>query len=234
MQLTASYAARLEGKTPLGVLTVETPDISQYLDFAWYDWVWYKENPGLEVPKLGRFLGVSHSSSNLMTFHVLPESGIPIQAGTVQRVTELEKQTDENKEKIKVFSDKIIHIFRLSVDGDKPKLEDWADLLEDDQDFVDEFNWLFDNPDVPEADDEFDPDSYDHYLNMELAIDRGGENPEFAKVTKRLKDHHGNPIGTALDNPRKVQYKVYSFGQITSVIQLYDKTYQREREVFHN
>ena len=36
---------------------------------------------------------------------------------------------------------------------------------------------------------------------MELAIDRGGENPEFAKVTKRLKDHHGNPIFTASDNP---------------------------------
>ena len=36
---------------------------------------------------------------------------------------------------------------------------------------------------------------------MELNIDRGGECPQFAKVTKRLKDAHGNPIGTANDNP---------------------------------
>ena len=36
---------------------------------------------------------------------------------------------------------------------------------------------------------------------MELDIDRGGEQPEFAKVTKRLKDHRGNPIGTANNNP---------------------------------
>ena len=204
MQLTASNAAGLEGKTPLGKLTGETPDISQFLDFGWYDWVWFKENAGLDVPRIGRFLGIADSASNIMTYHILPESGIPIMAGTVQRVTELEKQTDATKERMKVYSDKIRDKFkegRLSVPGDRPKLEDWADLLEDDQDFADEFNRLFDNTDVPEADDEFDPDSFDSYLNMELAIDRGGEHAEFARVTKRLKDHRGNPIGTANDNP---------------------------------
>mmetsp|Transcript_26808 Transcript_26808/g.40563 ORF Transcript_26808/g.40563 Transcript_26808/m.40563 type:complete len:138 (-) Transcript_26808:449-862(-) len=37
---------------------------------------------------------------------------------------------------------------------------------------------------------------------MELAIGKDGhETPQFAKVTKRLKDHRGNPIGTAHDNP---------------------------------
>ena len=204
MQLTASNAADLNGKTPLGDLTGETPDISQYLDFGWYDWVWYKENAGLDVPRLGRFLGIAHSSSNLMTFHILPESGIPVQAGTVQRMTELEKQTDAHKERMQAFTEKIAKKFkegRLLMDGDKPKLEDWADLLDDDDDFADEFNRLYDNADVPEADDEFDPDAFDHYLDMELAIDRGGEHPEFARVTKRLRDHRGNPIGTANNNP---------------------------------
>ena len=94
MQVTASNAANLQGRTPLGALTGETPDISQYLDFAWYDWVWYRTNAGLDIPKLGKFLGVAHSASNMLTFHILPESGIPIQAGTVQRVTKPEKQTD--------------------------------------------------------------------------------------------------------------------------------------------
>ena len=60
---------------------------------------------------------------------------------------------------------------------------------------------MFDNPDVAEADDSFDPDAFDQYLNMELAIDRGGEHPQFAKVTKRLRDKDGKPIGTAHDNP---------------------------------
>ena len=84
----------MNGKTPLGAITGETPDISQYLDFGWYDWVWYKENAGLDVPQIGKFLGIADSVSNLMTYHILPASGIPITAGTVQRVTHLELQTD--------------------------------------------------------------------------------------------------------------------------------------------
>ena len=112
MQLTASNAADLDGRTPLGALTGETPDISQNLDFAWYDWVWYKENAGLDVPKLGRFLGIADSASNLLTFHILPESCIPLQAGTVQRVTEPEKQTTAVQERMKVFSEKVANKFK--------------------------------------------------------------------------------------------------------------------------
>jgi hypothetical protein len=60
---------------------------------------------------------------------------------------------------------------------------------------------VFNNPEVEEADDSWTPDSYDGYVNMELALDRGGEHPEAAKVTKRLKDKDGNPIGTEHSNP---------------------------------
>ena len=205
MQLTATNAGGLDGITPLGALTGETPDISQYLDFGFYDWVWYKENAGLDVPRLGRFLGIANSSSNLLTFSILPESGIPIQAGTVQRVTEPEKGTDATKERMKSYSDKIAGKFkekRLLVDSSTGSdLEEWSDLLEDDRDSADEFNRLFDNTDVPEADDNFDPDTYDDYINKEISVDQGDVHPVRATVTKRLKDNRGNPIGTAHPNP---------------------------------
>ena len=141
---------------------------------------------------------------NIHSFHILPESGIPIIAGTVQRVTQLELQTDANKQRTKSFNDKIADRFKdrnLQFDGDNPDIDDWGELYEDDEDFVSEFYKVFDNEDVKDADDEFDPDSFDHYLHVELAIDRGSEHPEHARVTKRLKDHRGNPIGTANDNP---------------------------------
>ena len=60
---------------------------------------------------------------------------------------------------------------------------------------------MFDNEDVKESDDVLDPDSWDHCLSMDLAIDRGSETPRFTRVTKRLKDHCGSPIGTANSNP---------------------------------
>jgi len=36
---------------------------------------------------------------------------------------------------------------------------------------------------------------------MELAMPRESDGPEYARVTKRLKDANGLPIGTANDNP---------------------------------
>ena len=36
---------------------------------------------------------------------------------------------------------------------------------------------------------------------MELALDLGGEQTEYARVKKRLKENQGRPIGIASDNP---------------------------------
>ena len=60
MKHTASYAADLNGCTPIEQLTGDTPNISELLDFAFYDRVWHKENAGLGIPELGRFLGIAH------------------------------------------------------------------------------------------------------------------------------------------------------------------------------
>jgi hypothetical protein len=38
-------------------------------------------------------------------------------------------------------------------------------------------------------------------MGMELSLDRRGEGPTYARVTKRLRDANGLPIGTANDNP---------------------------------
>jgi hypothetical protein len=53
--------------------------------------------------------------------------------------------------------------------------------MEFDKDFQAEFDNIVNDPKVPEADKDFDPDVYDDtYVNMELAIPRDGEGPEVA------------------------------------------------------
>jgi hypothetical protein len=123
---------------------------------------------------------------------------------TVQRVTELEKSTDVNKARVIKCDEAIAKRFkeeRLAKNGDKPDPEDWADLIESDPDFAEEFARTFDDPDIKEADDDFDPDSHDGCVNMELLLDRPGAEPELAQATKRLKDKDGRPIGASNDNP---------------------------------
>ena len=76
------------------------------------------------------------------------------------------------------------------------------------------------NDDIPEADDEFDPESFDNYVNMEIAIDRHDDGPEFARVTKLLKEKDGLPIGTATKNPilDTIMYEVeYADGYKTAM-----------------
>ena len=83
IQITASFVAYLKGRTPLEALTSETPDISQYLDFGFYDWAWFKEDAVPRETKLRILLGVSHHIRSLMSYWVFPASGIPMSITTV-------------------------------------------------------------------------------------------------------------------------------------------------------
>ena len=60
-----------KGRTPIEIITGETPDISEYLDFGFYDEVWFKDNAGLSPPKPGRWLGVTSRTGKLMTYYIL-------------------------------------------------------------------------------------------------------------------------------------------------------------------
>ena len=42
--LTHSLAGKLEGVIPITQVTGETADISEYLDFGFYEQVWFKDN----------------------------------------------------------------------------------------------------------------------------------------------------------------------------------------------
>ena len=54
MSRTYSAAGGLHGNIPIQGVTGETEDISKYLDFGFYDQVWYKDNAGLDPAQAGR------------------------------------------------------------------------------------------------------------------------------------------------------------------------------------
>ena len=202
--LTYTQAGSLQGGIPLCQVTGETPDISEYLDFSFYDPIWYKDNAGASPFEPGRWLGVSVTTGRLMTYHVLTKKGTVLSRSTVQRVTTLELSTENVKKIFTEFDASIDAKFKSkpsSFQGDKPNPEDWADLFSEDQDFVDEFRKIFNDNSIKEADEYTEETLDDTYLNMEIALPRDSEGPEYAKVTKRLRDANGIPIGTANDNP---------------------------------
>jgi hypothetical protein len=204
MRMTASTAGRLNGRTPIEKVTGETPDISENLDFGFYDICWYRDNAGLGETKIGRWLGVSHKVGGLMSYWILTSTGSRISRTTVQRVTNLETQITEHAVRITEFDTAVKAILKeddLAYDGSKANPAAWADFIDSDVNFEEEFQLIINDESILEADDKFTADSYDTYINMELALERGDDKPTYAKVTKRLKDKDGLPIGTANDNP---------------------------------
>ena len=222
MQRTASWSGSLEGRTPLEMVTGETPDISEYLDFGFYDWCWYHENAGLGEIKLGRWLGVSHRVGSAMSYWVLTSTCQVVSRVLVSRVTNLEQQTDEVQQQQGDFSKLIAP--KLGNEeystGENTKPGDWYEDLDHDPDFQEEFNKVWGDEHVKNADDSFTPDVFDDtYLNMELTLPYK-EGQSWAKVTKRLRDANGLPIGTANENPlldSRVYEIEYSDGYKTSL-----------------
>ena len=92
---------------PISQVTGDTNYTSEYLDFGFYDHVWYIDNTGLEERQPGRLLGVEHRVGLLMTYHILTEIGQIATRSSVQRVTNLEKELHETKEKFKAYNQAI-------------------------------------------------------------------------------------------------------------------------------
>ena len=71
-------------------MTGETPNISEYLDFTFYDWCWYNDNSGLGETKLVKWMVVSHRVGSMMSYWLLTSNGTVVSRITVSRVINIE------------------------------------------------------------------------------------------------------------------------------------------------
>ena len=96
-------------QTGYQIITQLKPDISQYASFPFYSWVWHWD----EISKqkyIGRWLGGAETVGPVMTFWVLPISGIPIPRSTVIRLAP--KELDD-----------------INIKSDTKNVENWKNQL---------------------------------------------------------------------------------------------------------
>ena len=99
-------------------------------------------------------------------------------------------QEETNKRKLTAFDDAVkgyLHDCNHMLNANcKSEPYDWSTHpFADDPDFQEEFDNAVNNPDVKEADELFTPDTYDQYLQMELALpQRDSLDPQMTRVTK--------------------------------------------------
>ena len=85
-----------------GVATFEkvhgySPNISEFLIFKWYDWVWYHDPDLPNKSAIGRWLGPAHDVTQGMAYHVLTSKGTVITRSTVHKLSEVEQISDDIK-----------------------------------------------------------------------------------------------------------------------------------------
>ena len=81
-------------------VTVNTVDISKYLEFNFNDKFWFKDNYGISTSETGKWLGILHWTGRLMCYHILTQTGKAKYIFTIHQVANFELSTDKFKESL--------------------------------------------------------------------------------------------------------------------------------------
>jgi hypothetical protein len=195
------------GRPGIEAVMGHTVDISEWLDFEFYDYVWYWDEKDSDMTEeqsiVGRWLGISHRVGSDMTYWVLTQAGNVLARSTVQHITSSDMNKERTKQRIQEFDTAVAErmadenfvlmepgVFYMD-DVDVPEPVVHGEIPHDD-----EYGNMIQEP-RPEVDD---IDTYDRYLNSEIVVDREGEQVR-ARVVKRARTEAGAPIGRAHANP---------------------------------
>jgi hypothetical protein len=162
---------KLQGGTPYECVVGRTPDISEYLDFQWYETVWYFDqdaNFPEDKRKLGKWLGVAHDIGQALCFYILLQSGRPIACPTMQSLTQDERSSLPIEQAILALDHAIKD--RLTTDPD-PDPAILPELAEDEEDYL-EYEPI--ETEATQQDiDEVTPEVLDSLISAEVLLPKG-------------------------------------------------------------
>ena len=96
--LTATRHFMLDERTPFEKVYGHTPNITEYIQYRWYEWIWFYDIIELNKKSLGRWLGPSLHVGELHTSYILAESVKVITRSTTRPITTEEYESQEVKD----------------------------------------------------------------------------------------------------------------------------------------
>ena len=168
----------LQGRTPIELATGDTPDISHFLYFHFYQPVYYWEPANFPEAKehIGRWLGPAHNVGQALCYKILKPNGQMVIRSTVRTMD----PTDTTALAALREFDLALHQVLGCPEAVAPVVEQ-----DDNQYFDAEENNLLS----------------DGLIGAEVIIARGGEQNQIARVKERKRDHRGILIGSPNTNP---------------------------------
>ena len=219
--LTVPGMYRNKGRTGYEIVYGTTPDISEYVEFQFYDYCWYWDTPQSypHVKKqMGRWLGVSHRVGQAMVFWVMNKNGKVVSRSTVVPLDQDDYQVDDNKVRMTDLDHAIstkIGDYRNAINEG---VKDVPDLTEEDleqqlqfcfnitgEDMDDSNDPSLGNnlrPDSDDAGDDVESEAFDKYLGINVQVrNDDGESMGTGTVIGRKRGRDSELIGKSNDNP---------------------------------
>ena len=213
---------RNRGRSGYEIIFGHTPDISEYVEFGFYDYCWYWDTPQSyphEKKNIGRWLGVAHRVGQSMVYYIMNTNGKVIARSTA---TPLEladydvKETQERMKELDAVIESSIGDYRNATNVSSKQIPDM-----DDDDITAQLSFCFDiKPDdidssnepaasiseIPFVDDaptqDVESTAFDKFLGLYVELPgEDGESKVLARVKERKRNHDGKLMGRANPNP---------------------------------
>jgi hypothetical protein len=204
-------------RTGYEVVTGQTPDISEWLDFEFYDLVWWlerAEKPNITdyTRRLARWLGVSHRVGSDLCYWLITESGTIIAKTSVEHVTRDDYLQADKKAEIDEFNRRLeesLDDANFIIEGEGEFESMYLNDIDEDENpgvaYMEDANTPADEEygdmNTAERPEEDDEEAVDNYLNVELIMNMGTNDERRGRVVKRSRGLDGEPIGRAHTNP---------------------------------
>jgi len=187
--------------TSLEALTGDTVDISEWIEFEFYDLVLYWDDRDNETRQsIGRWLGPSHHIGSALCYYILTEKATVLSRTTVQHITEEEFNTSEMQERVRMYHEILNSI--IDATSEYINEDDDNDLVKNDvilpPGYEEEDNY-FGPPEVPDIDEminaenaKTESDSYDKYVGADVILPNSADQKLMARVRKKISSDDRN------------------------------------------
>ena len=211
----ATNNIHLQGKTPYEKIHGSMPNITEYIQYKWFEWVWYADINQPDDEVLGRWLGPAYNVGDGHTSHILTEKGNVITRSSLRPMRDGEADKPEIKRRCDDYTKEMeSHIGNYAAATFRSHQAYGSDPYEnifesDDLDNEDILPQELDENGVPlirlDADDYFPTDPpyaemTDEHVGVELNLPYKGELRR-GHIRRRKRNEKGELIGTAHENP---------------------------------
>jgi len=187
--------------TPLEALTGDTIDISEWIEFEFYDLiVYWDDRDGDTKQSIGRWLGPSHHIGSALCYYILTEKGTVLSRTSVQHIPIEEFETAEMKARVTACHETLNR--HINATSEYVSEESGDDFVKDDETVPigyepdGDYFGLAEAPDIDEfidvENERTQSDSYDKYIGAEVVLPNSADQNLMAKVKRKLKSDDRN------------------------------------------